>query len=73
MSKSRRLFRKATSLLRGEDGRMSFSKLVLITLIAGWLSGRELEASLALVFLCATYGLRGLRLYLNGKEGERVG
>lgn len=67
------LFRKATSLLRGEDGRLSFSKLVLLVLIGGWLSGRELEASLALVFLLATYGLRGLRLYLNGREGERAG
>ena len=66
-------WRKATSLLRGEDGRLSFSKLVLLVLIGGWLSGRELEASLALVFLLATYGLRGLRLYLNGKEGERAG
>lgn len=67
------LFRKSTSLLRGEDGRLSFSKLVLLVLIGGWLSGRELEASLALVFLLATYGLRGLRLYLNGREGERAG
>lgn len=69
----RELFRKSTSLLRGEDGRMSFSKLVLLTLICGWYSGRELEASLALVFLLATYGLRGLRLYLKGSEGERGG
>lgn len=66
-------FRKSTSLLRGDDGRMSFSKLVLVVLVGGWLSGRELEASLALVFLLATYGLRGLRLYLKGSEGERAG
>ncbi len=66
------LFRKSTSLLRGEDGRLSFSKVVLLILIAGWYSGRELEAGLAGVFLSAAFGYRAFRLHQSGKEGDRA-
>ncbi|MGK2933703.1 MAG: hypothetical protein ACSLFE_00460 [Gemmatimonadaceae bacterium] len=65
-----RAWHSATSLLRGEDGRFSFSKVVLSILVGGWLAGRTLEAALALVFLLATYGYRGLRLHVTGKDAE---
>lgn len=68
----RDLFRRATSLLRGDDGRLSFSKIVLLTLIGGWLGGRELEAALAGVFLSAAFGYRAFKLHTSGKEGDRA-
>lgn len=69
----RDFFRRATSLLRGEDGRLSFSKIVLLTLIGGWLAGRELEAALAGVFLSAAFGYRAFMRYTSGKqEGDRA-
>ncbi|MEX1185331.1 MAG: hypothetical protein WEA80_01920 [Gemmatimonadaceae bacterium] len=48
--------------LCGADGRLSFAKLVLVTLLAGWMAGRPLEAALAFVFVGASYGWKWVRL-----------
>lgn len=66
----RTIYYALTSLLRGEDSRLSWSKVVLAALVTGWFLGRDLSAALALVFLSATYGYRGLQLYLNRNNAE---
>lgn len=71
MSKLRRVFRKSTSLLRGDDGRLSFAKVVLLVLLGGWLAGRELGAALAFVFVGASYGWKWVRLYTNNGGAPR--
>lgn len=54
--------------LCGSDGRLSFSKLVLVTLIVGWLCGLVLDAALAGVFIGSSFGWKYFRLRL--KNGE---
>lgn len=68
MNKARRYFRKSTSLLRGKDGRISFSKAVLVTILYGWLTGRTIDAALAFVLVGASYGWRWVQLRTQRSE-----
>jgi hypothetical protein len=60
-------WQELTSVLRSGDGRISFSKCVLVTLLAGWLGGRELAATLALVIVGASHGPKMVREMIRKK------
>ena len=64
--------KSATSLLRGDDGRISFSKCVLVTLLVGWLFRVPLSAELALVFIVASHGTKILLRYLDKRGGQEA-